>query len=659
MKNFKTNHRLTFLLSLTLITSIFLRAGGVSATYSPFIDVPKTAWYADYVNELRDQGIVNEADYFRPADSLTRAELVKMVIEVLGVRPDAPQKLTTVFKDVPLGLWFSEDVRVAVSLAIVSGYTDAKNGNITGFFGPGDKITRAEAAKILVRAFNLSTQSEVTPTYSDVKEGDWFENYVMVVSQNGVMSGYGNGKFGPSDPVTRSQMAKMLVLSAKASTVKNLLKSTISPGDAPPTDEPKTPPLTTTTETPSDSSAGTPGVPDTSSLETANVSLGSKAFLVARYTFKANYENFTIDTLTIVNDVVGASFGDQTTGTSVIKNITLKFFDQNGKFISVSSPLSSDGTAHFSGVNFVAKRDKENNLEVYAELNELKDAGEGMSGSVFRLGLQNAGGNSQSFRAVGEFSNSVVNYNSGNLLITNQQSKPFTVRQSVPHFTVNSSTSTLVNGSNPLLSFNVAADTTDSIGLARLVFEVNVSDASGNDLQLKDFQLFRGSHLIDGVTLYDATGNQDLSSGSGNPLSNGTSFVIATFPQEEIISAGDKLTYSLKATVQGSQNDDQISTRLAQGDENLPLSGLNAEGQANTGKIYAESDASAGIFTSASDFTQALGVGRNIIWSDESASNHLYPTISGGLVNSNSGSADFTNGVFLGLTGLEEQVLSK
>ena len=47
--------------------------------------------------------------------------------------------------------------------------------------------------------------------YSDVTAGSWYAPYVVWASENKVAQGYGGGKFGPNDAVTREQMAAMLL----------------------------------------------------------------------------------------------------------------------------------------------------------------------------------------------------------------------------------------------------------------------------------------------------------------------------------------------------------------------------------------------------------------------------------------------------------------
>ena len=46
--------------------------------------------------------------------------------------------------------------------------------------------------------------------FSDVKQSDWFFKAVQWCSNRAIVSGYGNGKFGPNDKITRSQVIAML-----------------------------------------------------------------------------------------------------------------------------------------------------------------------------------------------------------------------------------------------------------------------------------------------------------------------------------------------------------------------------------------------------------------------------------------------------------------
>ena len=46
--------------------------------------------------------------------------------------------------------------------------------------------------------------------FSDVTGEAWFAEAVRWAAAMGIVGGYGNGKFGPNDPITREQLAVML-----------------------------------------------------------------------------------------------------------------------------------------------------------------------------------------------------------------------------------------------------------------------------------------------------------------------------------------------------------------------------------------------------------------------------------------------------------------
>ena len=94
----------------------------------------------------------------------------------------------------------------------------AMRGMISGrdqyTFDPNANITRAEYCQILMGAINaLNAIGE--STFSDVPSTAWYYNAVSVASQLGIVSGYGDGNFGPNDLITRQDMALMTYKTAK------------------------------------------------------------------------------------------------------------------------------------------------------------------------------------------------------------------------------------------------------------------------------------------------------------------------------------------------------------------------------------------------------------------------------------------------------------
>ncbi len=82
-------------------------------------------------------------------------------------------------------------------------------------FSPGLTLTRAMVITMLARIDGAEEQP--CTLFSDVPENAWYSGYVGWASENGIVIGYGNGKFGPEDPVTAEQLD--LILSRYAGTL--------------------------------------------------------------------------------------------------------------------------------------------------------------------------------------------------------------------------------------------------------------------------------------------------------------------------------------------------------------------------------------------------------------------------------------------------------
>ncbi|RHW39958.1 peptidase [Lysinibacillus yapensis] len=78
-------------------------------------------------------------------------------------------------------------------------------GDENGKFNPNSPITRAEIAKVLVLSFDLQLQGNPL-TFTDVKKGNWAYEYVSILASNKITVGMGNGQFGAQDYVTLTQL---------------------------------------------------------------------------------------------------------------------------------------------------------------------------------------------------------------------------------------------------------------------------------------------------------------------------------------------------------------------------------------------------------------------------------------------------------------------
>lgn len=109
------------------------------------------------------------------------------------------------FSDVPSNMWCAEAIRVTSALGIVAGYTD-------GTFRPDNHITRAQFATMCVRFLDSTGSDEngYSNVFKDVTPGAWYYDYVMTAAEHDWVNGYGNGYFGPNDKITRAQVMTLM-----------------------------------------------------------------------------------------------------------------------------------------------------------------------------------------------------------------------------------------------------------------------------------------------------------------------------------------------------------------------------------------------------------------------------------------------------------------
>jgi hypothetical protein len=106
------------------------------------------------------------------------------------------------FSDIS-GHWAASYINFASARALVS-------GDGTGKFNPNANMTRAAFAQILANIEGIDLSVFTTSRFTDVAVGIWYAPAVEWAASVGLVSGYGNGRFGPEDNITREQMAALL-----------------------------------------------------------------------------------------------------------------------------------------------------------------------------------------------------------------------------------------------------------------------------------------------------------------------------------------------------------------------------------------------------------------------------------------------------------------
>lgn len=105
------------------------------------------------------------------------------------------------FEDVKVEQWFYDAVKYVYDNEMMNGVSATE-------FAPDASLTRGTIARVL---FNLEgAASGAAATFDDVPADAWFADAVNWAAANDIVTGYGDGTFGPDNNITREQMATIL-----------------------------------------------------------------------------------------------------------------------------------------------------------------------------------------------------------------------------------------------------------------------------------------------------------------------------------------------------------------------------------------------------------------------------------------------------------------
>ncbi|WP_353928486.1 S-layer homology domain-containing protein [Desulfofundulus kuznetsovii] len=114
----------------------------------------------------------------------------------------APPELKT-FADIA-GHWAQKEIEIMATKGFVAGVGDNK-------FAPEATVTRAEFAAILARMAGLTADPDGARRFNDVPQNAWYCGMVGAAAKAGLVRGTGEHSFAPNEPITREQMAAMMV----------------------------------------------------------------------------------------------------------------------------------------------------------------------------------------------------------------------------------------------------------------------------------------------------------------------------------------------------------------------------------------------------------------------------------------------------------------
>ena len=170
--------------------------GNKSEKFSDISD----SWAKGYIETLSGKNVISgfPDGTFRPDDTVTRAELSKMICSLLGL---SGGDISGKFADVSAADWFYPYVAACADKGIVTGYD--------GCFEPGGAITREDCAVMACRALGIDPAGNRTAFTDDNDISDYAKGAVSALSDKNIIVGEG-GLFRAKDNLSRAEAAAIL-----------------------------------------------------------------------------------------------------------------------------------------------------------------------------------------------------------------------------------------------------------------------------------------------------------------------------------------------------------------------------------------------------------------------------------------------------------------
>ena len=111
------------------------------------------------------------------------------------------------YKDLDEDAWYHDGIHYAIEHNIMQGVDN-------GLFMPNSNVTRAMVAQVLYNMEN-KPECDYKINYLDVAEKAWYYDAIRWATSEGIIEGYGNGKYGPEDNLNREQLVTVMYRYAK------------------------------------------------------------------------------------------------------------------------------------------------------------------------------------------------------------------------------------------------------------------------------------------------------------------------------------------------------------------------------------------------------------------------------------------------------------
>lgn len=121
---------------------------------------------------------------------------------VIDDHSHAATDVSDIFTDVPANHWAQAAIQYVYDNGLMTGISDTA-------FAPEATTTRAMIVSMLARMENVTSAADAG--FTDVATDDWYATAVNWAAANGIVNGISDDTFAPNDPITREQLAAMLM----------------------------------------------------------------------------------------------------------------------------------------------------------------------------------------------------------------------------------------------------------------------------------------------------------------------------------------------------------------------------------------------------------------------------------------------------------------
>ena len=114
------------------------------------------------------------------------------------------------FNDVSNDDWYNDAVQYVFEKGLMTGISSEQ-------FDPDGMLTRGMIITLLYRYAGAQDVSAIDNPFSDVSENEWYTDAIKWAAHNSIVLGYGDGRFGTNDPVTKEQLAVLIYRAQQSS----------------------------------------------------------------------------------------------------------------------------------------------------------------------------------------------------------------------------------------------------------------------------------------------------------------------------------------------------------------------------------------------------------------------------------------------------------